>query len=48
MSDMLTLVAILVQIDIRSNKKASLRLLNACEAAKLRLSANTEAAVNVE
>lgn len=36
------------KIDIRSNKKASLRLLNACEAAKLRLSANTEAAVNVE
>lgn len=37
-----------LQIDIRSNKKASLRLRNACEAAKLRLSANLEANVNVE
>jgi heat shock protein 4 len=36
------------KIDIRSNKKATQRLSVACEAAKLRLSANVEATINCE
>merc|ERR1711957_394595 len=36
------------KIDIRSNKKAKQRLMVACEAAKLRLSANVEATINCE
>merc|ERR1712028_148535 len=36
------------KIDIRSNKKAKQRLMVACEAAKLRLSANVEATMNCE
>merc|ERR1712166_78742 len=36
------------KIDIRSNKKAEQRLMVACEAAKLRLSANVEATINCE